>query len=93
MESVNFHLNQRKFYLQFYISFGEKKEFDHHVCRRIQFGLWDGSVESGTAEWSRGPINVSHLPILFLDISKLIALCNDSGVFLKIFQHISKMLL
>ncbi|CAO3617955.1 unnamed protein product [Mucor hiemalis] len=24
---------------------------------RIQFGLWDGSVESGTAEWSRGPIN------------------------------------
>ncbi|KAL9549101.1 hypothetical protein PS6_006251 [Mucor atramentarius] len=26
---------------------------------RVQFGLWDGSIESGTAEWSRGPIDWS----------------------------------
>ncbi|KAI7880981.1 concanavalin A-like lectin/glucanase [Lichtheimia hyalospora FSU 10163] len=24
---------------------------------RIQIGLWDGSIESGTAQWSRGPID------------------------------------
>ncbi|KAI8967873.1 concanavalin A-like lectin/glucanase domain-containing protein [Mycotypha africana] len=27
---------------------------------RIQFGLWDGSIEPGTAEWSRGPIDWSE---------------------------------
>ncbi|KAK4509456.1 Glycoside hydrolase, 38 vacuolar alpha mannosidase [Mucor velutinosus] len=26
---------------------------------RVQFGLWDGSIESGTAEWSKGPIDWS----------------------------------
>ncbi|CAO3703527.1 unnamed protein product [Rhizopus stolonifer] len=26
---------------------------------RIQFGLWDGSIEAGTAEWSHGPIDWS----------------------------------
>lgn len=37
------------------------------LSRRIQFGLWDGSIESGTAQWSRGPIDVSHL-VLSLDL-------------------------
>lgn len=62
------------------------------MCSRIQFGLWDGSIESGTAEWSRGPIDVSHVPYLFLLNFKLSPRYNDSGLFLKVFQHMSKML-
>ncbi|KAI9476423.1 MAG: concanavalin A-like lectin/glucanase domain-containing protein [Benjaminiella poitrasii] len=31
-------------------------KFPSHPAR-IQFGLWDGSIQSGTAEWSKGPID------------------------------------
>jgi hypothetical protein len=31
------------------------------LFRRIQFGLWDGSIESGTAQWSHGPIDVNEI--------------------------------
>ncbi|KAG0180154.1 hypothetical protein DFQ29_001168 [Apophysomyces sp. BC1021] len=27
------------------------------LCERVQIGLWDGSKDSGTAEWARGPID------------------------------------
>lgn len=27
---------------------------------RVQVGLWDGSFEYGTAEWAKGPIDVSY---------------------------------
>lgn len=61
--NVNFHLNQRKlFVFHFHYAFFPKEIYSIlfiFVIRRIQFGLWDGSIESGTAEWSRGPIDVS----------------------------------
>jgi hypothetical protein len=28
---------------------------------RIQYGLWDSSSDAGTAQWARGPIDVSFL--------------------------------
>jgi hypothetical protein len=51
--------------LEIYFSPKEKKNTNKNLIRRIQFGLWDGSIESGTAEWSRGPIDVSEIfPII-----------------------------
>ncbi|KAI9322526.1 concanavalin A-like lectin/glucanase domain-containing protein [Dichotomocladium elegans] len=43
----------------------EKKDTcdENGVCKfpsepaRVQIGLWDGSIDSGTAQWSRGPID------------------------------------
>lgn len=59
LEYVNFHRNQRKFrYYIIIILFVYCKLTQ--TFSRIQIGLWDGSIESGTAQWSRGPIDVSH---------------------------------
>lgn len=57
------------------------KHIDHimHTCilfffffffSRVQIGLWDGSGVSGTAQWARGPINVSFISIhLFTNLT------------------------
>lgn len=59
LEYVNFHRNQRKF--RYYIIIPLFIVSSHtQTFSRIQIGLWDGSIESGTAQWSRGPIDVSH---------------------------------
>lgn len=61
MVYVNSHHNQRKFVDFFLIPLWL---IIYHILykkiRRVQFGLWDGSIEPGTAEWSRGPIDVSY---------------------------------
>lgn len=38
---------------------GSEPAYPTHAAR-VQIGLWDGSGASGTAEWARGPIDVSR---------------------------------
>ncbi|KAL0078090.1 concanavalin A-like lectin/glucanase domain-containing protein [Phycomyces blakesleeanus] len=43
---------------------------------RVQIGLWDGSRESGTAEWAHGPINWSKTKVISSYIKELTVECN-----------------
>ncbi|KAI9272655.1 concanavalin A-like lectin/glucanase domain-containing protein [Phascolomyces articulosus] len=43
---------------------------------RIQIGLWDGSIESGTAQWSRGPIEWEQHDVISAYIQKVESECN-----------------
>ncbi|KAI9488808.1 concanavalin A-like lectin/glucanase domain-containing protein [Zychaea mexicana] len=43
---------------------------------RIQIGLWDGSIESGTAQWSRGPIAWEQHDVISAYIQKIESVCN-----------------
>ncbi|KAI7890187.1 concanavalin A-like lectin/glucanase domain-containing protein [Mucor mucedo] len=45
---------------------------------RIQFGLWDGSIESGTAEWSRGPIDWALPQTISAHIKDVTVDCNPA---------------
>ncbi|KAI8083706.1 concanavalin A-like lectin/glucanase domain-containing protein [Thamnidium elegans] len=45
---------------------------------RIQFGLWDGSIESGTAEWSKGPIDWSIQQTISAHIKKVTVDCDPT---------------
>jgi len=42
---------------------GNEPAYPTHAAR-VQIGLWDGSGASGTAEWARGPIDVSKTLVL-----------------------------
>ncbi|KAG2217032.1 hypothetical protein INT45_003988 [Circinella minor] len=43
---------------------------------RIQIGLWDGSIESGTAQWSRGPIEWQQHDVISAYIKKVESQCD-----------------
>ncbi|KAI8883419.1 glycoside hydrolase family 16 protein [Backusella circina FSU 941] len=43
---------------------------------RIQFGLWDGSYDSGTAQWARGPIDWTQHSSISAHVKELTVDCN-----------------
>ncbi|KAI8143068.1 concanavalin A-like lectin/glucanase domain-containing protein [Fennellomyces sp. T-0311] len=61
----------------------EKKDTcEGSVCKfpsepaRVQIGLWDGSIESGTAQWSRGPIDWQQHDMISAYIKRVETECN-----------------
>lgn len=73
LDYADFHRNQRKFRSLYILLF---VVYSLTVYSRIQIGLWDGSIESGTAQWSRGPIDVSG--------SSMMSLCAPSHICMSI---------